>query len=105
MFESNGKATACRYKPIGDQCIFEEIEESSILAMPDGVHPELRRGRVIAAGPGHYELGVLVPMPLKVGDVAFLFDGGNDPPFLELPSDDGRTLVLSRARYIRVLEA
>jgi chaperonin GroES len=59
-------------KPLGDRVIVEVLEEEettiSGIVLPDTAKEKPQRGRVLAAGPGRYEDGKLVPLDVVEGD-------------------------------------
>jgi chaperonin GroES len=67
------KSTAgVKLQPLSDRVVIKATEESEQmrggLYIPDTAKEKPQQGEVIAAGPGKYEDGKLVPMSVKVGD-------------------------------------
>jgi chaperonin GroES len=70
-------------KPLGDRVIVEVLEEEettiSGIVLPDTAKEKPQRGRVLAAGPGRYEDGKLVPLDVVEGDeVVYSKYGGTE---------------------------
>ena len=61
-----------KVRPLHDRIIVERIEEGEQkvggIIIPDTAKEKPQQGEIIAAGPGKYEDGKLVPMSVKVGD-------------------------------------
>lgn len=58
-------------RPLHDRVIIERLEERTTAAgivIPDTAGDKPQRGKVVAAGPGKYENGVLRNIGVKVGD-------------------------------------
>ena len=64
--------TAAKVTPLADRVVIKALEESESmrggLYIPDTAKEKPQQGEIIAAGPGKYEDGKLVPMSVKVGD-------------------------------------
>ena len=65
-------ATGAKVNPLADRVVIKALEESEQmrggLYIPDTAKEKPQQGEIIAAGPGKYEDGKLVPMGVKVGD-------------------------------------
>jgi chaperonin GroES len=65
-------ATGTKVTPLADRVVIKALEESEQmrggLYIPDTAKEKPQQGEIIAAGPGKYEDGKLVPMSVKVGD-------------------------------------
>ena len=59
-------------KPMGDIVIVTKIVKESLIELPEGAEHDSETFRVLECGPGHYEFGEFVPMPLKKGDIIFM---------------------------------
>ena len=63
---------AVAVKPLADRVVIRALEETEQmrggLYIPDTAKEKPQQGEIIAAGPGKYEDGKLVPMSVKVGD-------------------------------------
>jgi chaperonin GroES len=73
-------------KPLGDRVIVQVVEEeettASGIVLPDTAREKPQRGKVLAAGPGRYEDGKLVPLDVAEGDeVVFSKYGGTEIVF------------------------
>lgn len=58
-------------RPLHDRVIIERLEErttASGIVIPETAGDKPQRGKVVAAGPGKYENGVLRKPDVKVGD-------------------------------------
>ncbi len=58
-------------RPLHDRVIIERLEErttASGIVIPDTAGEKPARGKVLAAGPGKHENGVLRKLDVKVGD-------------------------------------
>ena len=69
------------YKPIGTRLIVkpseEETKKQGHIFVPTTANNAYKQGEVVAAGSGHYENGVLVPVEVKVGDkILYIEQGG-----------------------------
>jgi chaperonin GroES len=64
--------TATTVKPLADRVVIKALEETEQmrggLFIPDTAKEKPQQGEIVAAGPGRYEDGKLVPMSLKTGD-------------------------------------
>ena len=76
-------ASATKLRPLGDRVVVkptprEEMTKTGIV-LPDTAKEKPQRGRVLAAGPGRYEDGKLVPLDVAVGDeIVFSKYGGTE---------------------------
>jgi chaperonin GroES len=65
-------AAGANIKPLSDRVVVKATDEAEQmrggLYIPDTAKEKPQQGEVIAAGPGKYEDGKLVPMSVKVGD-------------------------------------
>jgi chaperonin GroES len=65
-------AAGANIKPLADRVVVKASEDAEQmrggLYIPDTAKEKPQQGEVIAAGPGKYEDGKLVPMSVKVGD-------------------------------------
>jgi chaperonin GroES len=65
-------ATKSDIKPLADRVVVKAAEDTEQmrggLYIPDTAKEKPQQGEIIAAGPGKYEDGKLVPMSVKVGD-------------------------------------
>jgi chaperonin GroES len=65
-------AAGANIKPLSDRVVVKAADEGEQmrggLYIPDTAKEKPQQGEVIAAGPGKYEDGKLVPMSVKVGD-------------------------------------
>jgi chaperonin GroES len=65
-------AAGANIKPLADRVVVKATDEAEQmrggLYIPDTAKEKPQQGEVIAAGPGKYEDGKLVPMSVKVGD-------------------------------------
>ena len=65
-------ATSVKIAPLSDRVVVKASEDTEQmrggLYIPDTAKEKPQQGEIIAAGPGKYEDGKLVPMSVKVGD-------------------------------------
>jgi chaperonin GroES len=65
-------AAGANIKPLSDRVVVKSTDEAEQmrggLYIPDTAKEKPQQGEIIAAGPGKYEDGKLVPMTVKVGD-------------------------------------
>ena len=65
-------ATGTKISPLADRVVVKASEDTEQmrggLYIPDTAKEKPQQGEIIAAGPGKYEDGKLVPMSVKVGD-------------------------------------
>ena len=90
--------------PLGDRVVVEPLskEERSVsgIIIPDTAKQEKpERGTVVAAGPGKYVDGALVPMAVKVGDIVLFSKYGFD----EVKVDGVEYLILSESSVLAVI--
>ncbi len=73
----NPKPFSLKLTPINDRVIIEpEVQPEKIgaIILPDMAKEKPERGRVLARGPGRFELGIRIPMQVEPGDeVVFNF--------------------------------
>ncbi len=85
------------FKPLHNYVLLELLAEESVTAggiiIPDSATEKPSRGRVIAAGPGAWDDGVLVPMTVKAADVVLFAKWSSSANEIRL---DGRDYVLVR---------
>jgi chaperonin GroES len=74
--QASGKASDIGVVPLHDKVLLKELKEESSktksgIYLPEsaGKSDDMKRGEVVAVGPGHYDDGVLIPMGVSVGDV------------------------------------
>ncbi len=70
-------------QPLGDRVIVEVLDEEEVtysgIVLPDTAKEKPQRGKVLAAGPGRYEDGKLVPLDVKEKDeIVFSKYGGTE---------------------------
>ena len=65
-------AGTSKVAPLADRVVVKPLEDTEQmrggLYIPDTAKEKPQQGEIIAAGPGKYEDGKLVPMSVKVGD-------------------------------------
>ena len=65
-------AAGVKITPLSDRVVVKASEDTEQmrggLYIPDTAKEKPQQGEIIAAGPGKYEDGKLVPMSVKVGD-------------------------------------
>ncbi len=65
-------AAGTNIKPLADRVVVKATDDAEQmrggLYIPDTAKEKPQQGEIIAAGPGKYEDGKLVPMSVKVGD-------------------------------------
>jgi chaperonin GroES len=65
-------AAGANIKPLSDRVVVKATDEAEQmrggLYIPDTAKEKPQQGEIIAAGPGKYEDGKLIPMSVKVGD-------------------------------------
>ena len=89
--------------PLEDRVVVKLVERedktSSGIVLPDTAQEKPQKATVIAAGPGKYDDGVLIPMPVKKGDlVLFAKYSGT-----EVKLDGEEYLVLRASDILGVL--
>lgn len=68
-------ADKVNFQPVGDWCLIEPIpygETEGGIALPDNVAGP-NRGRVVAVGPGRWEMATLIEPEISVGDVVYMY--------------------------------
>jgi chaperonin GroES len=65
-------AAGVKISPLSDRVVVKALEDTEQtrggLYIPDTAKEKPQQGEIVAAGPGKYEDGKLVPMSVKVGD-------------------------------------
>jgi chaperonin GroES len=93
------QAVKTQLKPLSDRVLLSRTEEESMkggIILPDSAKKKQETARVIAVGPGkHDKEGVLMPMPVKEGDVVLL-----DKYSGQEVTIDGEEFVIVRASDI-----
>jgi chaperonin GroES len=77
-------------EPLGDIILLEKIEEEQII-----IHDkEIKKAKVVAAGPGYIEKGNLIPLEVSKGDVVLYhsligtdMENGKNTEFIARPDD------------------
>ena len=95
--------TRTKVTPLSDRVVVRAMEESEQmrggLFIPDTAKEKPQQGEIIAAGPGKYEDGKLVPMTVKVGDKVLYgkYSGTevtlDDEPYLILRESDVLAII------------
>jgi chaperonin GroES len=90
--------------PLGDRVVVEPLSREEATAsgiiIPDTASREKpERGTVVAAGPGRYDDGSLVPMTVKVGDQVLFSKYGYD----EVKIDGTEYLILPESSVLAVI--
>lgn len=84
--------------PLNDEVLIQELpRETGMIVIPDGADAGPTFGRVVAVGPGRWEMGSYVPMGVKEGDVLAMFA---DAPFTQVPLG-GTTYRMIRSVYLK----
>ena len=69
---ATNSAAGVKISPLADRVVVKASEDTEQmrggLYIPDTAKEKPQQGEIIAAGPGKYEDGKLVPMSVKVGD-------------------------------------
>lgn len=92
-------------RPLGDRIVVapatkEEKTSASGIIIPDTADKEKpAKGKVVAAGPGRYDDGALVPMSVKVGDTVLFSKYGYD----EVKVDGVEYYILPETSVLAVL--
>ena len=91
-------ANKLKFIPLNDNVLIEELpRETGMIVIPDGADFGPPYGRVVAVGPGRFELGFRVPTDLEPGDIVSMFA---DSPFTEVPLG-GVTYRMIRSVYLK----
>lgn len=71
------------FTPIDDYLLVKpdevEVVTASGIVLPSQAQTAPNTGTVVAAGPGQYQAGILVPMPVAEGDRVFFYQGHGIP--------------------------
>lgn len=92
-------------RPILDRLIIElglPADKAGMIVIPDKAKTAPNEGVVLAAGPGRYENGVLVPMSVKKGDRVLVqelrgVDFATDGKILRVMEEGGVLAVVERS--------
>jgi chaperonin GroES len=96
-------AAGSNIKPLSDRVVVKATDEAEQmrggLYIPDTAKEKPQQGEVIAAGPGKYEDGKLVPMSVKVGDKVLYgkYSG------TEITLDGGQYLILRESDVLAIV--
>lgn len=91
--------------PLGDRVVVkplsrEEVSASGIIIPDTASREKPERGTIVAAGPGKYDDGALVPMTLNVGDTVLFSKYGYD----EVKLDGQEYFILSESSVLAIIE-
>lgn len=96
-----------KIKPLFDNVLIEPLEEAesktpSGIVIPDSAKEKPQKGKVAAIGTGKRdEMGKVIPMTLKVGDVVFYKKWGGD----EIKVDGKELKLVSESDVLAVVES
>jgi len=92
-------------RPLHNYVLLERVEEENKTAagiiIPDNAKEKPSRGRVIAAGPGAYDDGALVPMAVKKGDTVLFAKWASSASEIKLDGKD--YIILKETDILGVL--
>jgi Co-chaperonin GroES (HSP10) len=91
--------------PLSDRVVVqpfakEEVSASGIIIPDTAKQDKPERGTVVAAGPGKYDDGSLVPMTVKVGDTVLFSKYGYD----EVKIDGQEYFILSESSILAKID-
>ena len=91
-------------KPLADRVVIEvaeaETKTASGIILADTSKEKPMKGKVIAAGPGAYQNGVLVPMTVKEGDMVVYSKYSGS----EIKLDGQELLIVRQSDILAVVE-
>jgi len=92
--------------PLADRVVVqpasrEEVTATGIIIPDTASREKPEQGTVVAAGPGKYDDGVLVPMTVKVGDTVLFSKYGYD----EVKIDGQDYIILPESSVLAVLNS
>ena len=91
-------------KPLADRVVIEvaeaETKTASGIILADTSKEKPMKGKVIAAGPGAYQNGVLVPMTVKEGDMVVYSKYSGS----EIKLDGQELLIVRQSDILAILE-
>lgn len=92
-------------KPLADRVIIEvakaeETRTASGIILAETVQEKPVKGKVIAAGPGAYQNGVLVPMTVKEGDMVVYSKYSGS----EIKLDGQELLIVRQSDILAIVE-
>ena len=84
-----------KLQPLGDRVVVKPVEKEEMtkggIVLPDTVKEKPQEGKVVAVGPGRLsDDGKLIPMGVKVGDIAIYSKYGGT----EIKIDDEDLIIL-----------
>ena len=91
-------------RPLGDRVVIEvaeaETKTASGIILADTSKEKPMKGKVIAAGPGAYQNGVLVPMTVKEGDMVVYSKYSGS----EIKLDGQELLIVRQSDILAIVE-
>ena len=91
-------------KPLADRVVIEvaeaETKTASGIILADTSKEKPMKGKVIAAGPGAYQNGVLVPMTVKEGDLVVYSKYSGS----EIKLDGQELLIVRQSDILAIVE-
>ncbi|MCL1902313.1 MAG: co-chaperone GroES [Alphaproteobacteria bacterium] len=82
-------------KPLHNYVLLEILSEQNTttggIIIPDSSKEKPSRGKVVAAGPGHYDDGMLIPLSVRVGDTVMFAKWASSASEIKL---DGKDYVI-----------
>ncbi|MCI7477406.1 MAG: co-chaperone GroES [Selenomonadales bacterium] len=91
-------------KPLADRVVIEvaeaETKTASGIILADTSKEKPMKGKVIAAGPGAYQNGVLVPMTVKEGDMVVYSKYSGS----EIKLDGQELLIVRQSDILAIVE-
>lgn len=91
-------------KPLADRVVIEvaeaETKTASGIILADTSKEKSMKGKVIAAGPGAYQNGVLVPMTVKEGDMVVYSKYSGS----EIKLDGQELLIVRQSDILAIVE-
>ena len=93
---------AMNFKPLFNNVLIEPLEgeqkTASGIYIPETAQEKSKKGKVVAIGEGRYEDGKLIPVGVKIGDIAIWRYGGE-----EIKVDGKKLLVMKDTDLIGVI--
>lgn len=81
-------------RPLQDTIMISKIEKESQIVLPQGVERDTETFRVLEVGPGYWEFGKFIDMPVKKGDIIFTMGKG------ATYKDGDKNILFARARDV-----
>jgi chaperonin GroES len=96
---------AIQFKPLGDRCVIEPLEQEDITAggivLPDTAKEKPQKGKILSIGPGaRDEAGKRIAMDVKAGDVVLFAKYSGT----EVKIESKKLLIIKESDILAIIE-